>query len=191
MLIHEIMEKKQMSKYRLSKESGMPYTTICDICSGKAKLQNCSGETIYKICRTLHIPMEELLAPYLEPRISFDLFKSNTCHRLKELGDTGFIIETLESDEIRRYARMHWYSESLYLLAMVDYISRVNQIPLCTEYSDLRKCKLPEPLYPSSILALSAVSKDQADTIKEKAKQEAIPEFMRFNIIESEVRNVI
>lgn len=191
MLIHEIMEKKQMSKYRLSKESGVPYTTICDICSGKAKLQNCSAETIYKICKTLHIPMEKLLAPYLEERSSFELFKSNTCHRLKTLGDTQFVIETLESDEIRRYARMQWYSESLYLLAMVDYVSRENQIPICTDYDDLRQCKLSEPLYPSGILALSAVSKESADAIKEKAKRDSIPEFLRFNIIESEVRNVI
>ena len=124
-----------------------------------------------------------------EKRISFELFKGNVCHRLKALGDVDFIIATLESNYIRRYFQMEWYPESLYLLAMLDYISRVNDIPLCTEYEDIRQCKLKETIYPMSILAMSAVSKDAH--VKEQACREAIPEFMRFNIVESDVRNVI
>ena len=44
-------------------------------------------------------------------------------------------------------------------------------------------------MYPRSVLAMSAASKD--DAVKEKAVKESIPEFMRHNIVESEVRNVI
>lgn len=29
------------------------------------------------------------------------------------------------------------------------------------------------------------------DSIKEKAKKESIPEFIRFNIVEAEVRNIV
>ena len=36
MMINEIMEKRNLSKYRLSKNSGIPYTTLTDIISGKA-----------------------------------------------------------------------------------------------------------------------------------------------------------
>ena len=48
----------------------------------------------------------------------------------------------LESDEIRRLYNKQWYPEALYLLAMVDYLSRENGVPLCTKYSDIRNCKL-------------------------------------------------
>ena len=189
MLVNELMTQRGITKYRLSKNSGIPYTTINDICSGKAQLEKCSAETIYRISKELGVSMESLLEPCLIKRNSFELYKSNVCHRVKELGDVDFIIETLESDDIRTYYTRKWYPESLYLLAMLDYISRVNDVPLCTEYEDIRQCKLKETIYPLSILATSAVSK--SNHAKEQACREAIPEFMRFNIVESEVRNVI
>ena len=39
----------------------------------------------------------------MEKRCSFELFKSNVCHRLKEQGDIDFLIETLKEDMIRQY----------------------------------------------------------------------------------------
>lgn len=188
MTIQNLMSKKNITKYRLSKRSGIPYTTLTDICSGKAQLEKCSAETIYKLSKELGVSMETLLAPCFEKRCSFELFKSNVCHRLKELGDVEFIIDTLEKDDIRHYYDRKWYPESLYLLAMLDYVSRENEIPICAEYSDLRSQKLADPVYPSSILAMAAVSHSAA---KEEAYRYAIPEFLRFNIIENEVRNVI
>lgn len=65
----------------------------------------------------------------MEKRCSFELFKSNVCHRLKEQGDIDFLIETLKEDMIRQYYDKKWYPESFYLLAMVDYISRENNVP--------------------------------------------------------------
>ena len=72
---------------------------------------------------------------------------------------------------------------------MLDYISRENDIPLCDDYDDLRRCRLEKPIYPVSLRAVSAAAKD--DTVLQKAAMTAIPEFRRFNIIENEVRNVI
>lgn len=69
----------------------------------------------------------------MEKRCSFELFKSNVCHRLKEQGDIDFLIETLKEDMIRQYYDKKWYPESFYLLAMVDYISRENNVPICIE----------------------------------------------------------
>ena len=132
---------------------------------------------------------KELLEPYMDRRVDFELYKSNVCHELKEKGDIQFVIDTLEKDKIRMLYDKGWYAESLYLLAMLDYVSRLNDIPLCTEYDDLRRLKLKETVYPKSILAVYAVSSNEE--IKEKAYNESIPEFVRFNIVENEVRNVL
>ena len=35
-IVNALSEKEKMSGYRLSKESGVPMTTITDICSGKS-----------------------------------------------------------------------------------------------------------------------------------------------------------
>lgn len=188
MNINEIIDQKHLSKYRVAKNSGIPYMTLNDICSGRTRLDKCSAETVYKLAHELDISMEELLEPFFSLRPSFDLFKSNVCHRLKELGDIGFLIDTIENDDISTYYKKEWYPESLYLLAMLDYISRINGVPLCNTYNKLRKARLKETVFPSSVIAASAVSKDKQ--IMERAMADSIPEFMRFNIVESEIRNV-
>ena len=129
----------------------------------------------------------KVLVPYVQS--SFENFKSTVCHRVKEMGDVEFMMDLLDSDAIRTYYDRHWYPESLYLLAMLDYLSRLHGLPQCSDYDDLRRCKLEKPVYPASVLAVSvAAGNDQA---LQQAEREAIPEFMRFNIVESEVWNVI
>ena len=123
----------------------------------------------------------------MKNRIGFDLFKSNVCHRLKELGNTEFLIDILESGIIRQYYDKQWYPEALYLLAMLDYLSRVNEVVLCTDYDDLRSKKLQETVFPSSVIAQALVTGDE--TIKSKAIEESIPEFIRFNIVEKDIRD--
>lgn len=194
MNINELLSKTKISKYRLSKNSNIPYATISDLCSGKTSIEKCTGETLYKLAKALNVTMESLVEFHvkeekeLEYRCSFETFKSNICHRIKDVGDMDFIIETLEADEIRKLYNKEWYPESLYLLAMVDYLSRENNIPVCTNYNDLRGAKLKNPIYPASIIAASVAM--QTDQVKKESWISAIPEFKRFNIVENEVRNV-
>ncbi len=188
MTIKDVLKNKKISMYRLAKQSDVPYTTINDLCSGKTSPEKCSAETIYKIARALEIPMEDLLAPYMVKRSSFGNFRSAVCHQLKTAGDIPFILDTLEKDDIRRYFERGWYPECLYLLAMIDYLSRINQIPLCRDYDHLRSLKLQEPLYPLSIRAFAEAA--HSDEILKMSVRTAIPEFIRFNIVENEVRDV-
>jgi hypothetical protein len=205
MNLKETILSRYSSLYTFSKLSGVPYATLNDICNEKRKLADCSARTVYKIADTLSVDMEELLAPEPKEVVSdpslevasspssdrpdFELFKSHICHKLKRQGDLEFIRKTLEKDEIGYYYRIGWYPECLYLLAMVDYISRLNDVPLCTDYDWLRKGKLEEILYPTGILLRAIVSKDES--IKERAVKESIPEFIRFNIVEKGIRDVV
>ena len=125
----------------------------------------------------------------MEKRCSFELFKSNVCHWLKEEGDIDFLIQVLESYLIRKYYNRKWYLESFYLLGMLDYISRINDVPMCSEYDDLRQQRMQEIVYPVGVLLTARVLGDES--IKEQALKEAIPEILRFNIVESDIRNVI
>ncbi len=189
MTIQDAMHNSHMSMYRLAKASEVPYTTLNDIVNGRTRLEKCSAETVCRLARSLNVSMEDLIAPYMLKRPSFENFKSAVCHRVKSLGDIAFIVNTLERQDIRDYYDKKWYPESLYLLAMLDYLSRENNVPLCDEYDDLRFCKLEKPIYPASILAVCAAMK--SDDAMKRAAETAIPEFSRFNIIENEVRNVV
>ena len=188
MNINTLLDEKDMTKYRLSKLSGVPHTTINDICNGRVRIEKCTAETLYKLAGVLGVSLDTLVADAMEYRASFETYKSNICHKVKDIGDMDFIIEMLEADEIRRLYKKRWYPESLYLLAMVDYLSRENGLPLCNEYNDIRKARLKEVFYPASILTLCAASNSERP--KHESWNEAIPEFRRFNIVENEVRNV-
>ena len=194
MSLNEALAQKNITKYRLWKESGVPQATISDICTGKTKIEKCSAETIYRIAKVLDVSMESLIAPAVQrmdenrKRPSFDEFKSNVCHQVKDLGDIPFIIQLLQSNQIREFYDRKWYPESLYLLAMLDYLSRENNVPLCKNYNDLRNSKLQKLVFPSSVVILCKAMK--SDKPKEDIIRIAIPEFLRFNIVESEVRNV-
>lgn len=192
MLINDQMNKMKMTKYRLSKESGVSQTTINDICNGKAKIDKCAAGTLYRIAKALGITIEAILESCENEedyRCAFETFKSNTCHHVKDMGDIDFMLDLLESDEIRTLYNKSWYPEALYLLAMLDYLSRENDIPLCTRYNDIRCQKLEKPLYPTGVILTSEVI--HSDEPIRKAERDAIPEFKRFNIIENEVRNVV
>ncbi len=190
MLINEQLEMQKMTKYRLSKASGVPQATINDICSGKADPEKCAAGTLYRLAKVLGVTVEDILESAKEEyRSAFETFKSNVCHHVKDMGDIDFMIDVLESDEIRTLYNKHWYPEALYLLAMLDYLSRVNDVEICTKYNDIRSRKLSKPIYPTGVVLTSEVLKSNEPL--RKAEEEAIPEFRRFNIIESEVRNVV
>ena len=189
MYINELLNQKNITKYSLSKLSGVPFATISDICTGKASIENCTAQTLYRLSKALGVTMEVLVENKIAHRSSFETFKSNICHMVKDMGDLAFIIETLESNKIRRLWDRKWYPESLYLLAMVDYLSRENDLPLCEDYSDIRAARLKKPIYPASIVALSSAS--HSDEPKHESLKMAIPEFKRFNIVENEIRNVV
>ena len=61
MLINDELYRQNMTKYRLSKESGVPQATINDICSGKAELEKCSAGTLYRLAKVLGLTVENIL----------------------------------------------------------------------------------------------------------------------------------
>ena len=196
MIINQLLQSENMTKYRLSKESGVPQTTINDICQGKVSLEKCSVGTIYKIAKVLHVTVESLIESEMtercreqtEYRSSFETYKSNICHYVKDMGDLDFITHILVKDEIRSLYKREWFPETFYLLGMLDYLSRVNGLPVCTNYNDIRCRKLERPIFPAGVIVATAVEK--TERYKHEAIAQAIPEFLRFNIVEAEIRNV-
>lgn len=187
-MLEKYLKEKNMSVYKCAILSGLPYTTVLEIVKGKTTLSKCSVETVYKISKTLNIPVGQLIEESMEYRIAFEEFKSNICHMVKDLGDIDFIIKQLKDDNIRKYWNKKWYPEAFYTLAMVDYLSKENQIPLSNRYEDIRSSSLKEPIYPRDFVLMKNMGFD-SEMIK-KFSTNAIPEFLKYNIIEADIRNV-
>lgn len=64
-------------------------------------------------------------------RSEFENFKSNVCHDLERRGSVDYLIELLSSNLIVEYWETGKRVQSLYLLGMADYLSRLCNVPLC------------------------------------------------------------
>lgn len=60
MILDDLLAKRNITKYRLAVQAGIPHATLNDICSGKTKLEKCSAETVYKLAKVLNVSMELL-----------------------------------------------------------------------------------------------------------------------------------
>jgi len=67
MTIQQLLQEMQMSRYRLSKISGIPWATLADIYSGKTHLDRCGAGTLSKLSKILGRSIEELLALETDP----------------------------------------------------------------------------------------------------------------------------
>ena len=59
--LQTLLEQKGMTKYRLSKESGIPNTTILDLCAGRSSIERCSAKTVQLLAGALGCSMEDLM----------------------------------------------------------------------------------------------------------------------------------
>jgi len=185
-----ILEYEGISIYEASKRSGIPYSTLSDIVRGRTPIERVSSGNLHALAKVLDMSMDDLYYQMFVPhRPDFELFKSSMCHNLKELGDLGFLKEVLETNTIRKLFNRKWHPECLYLLAMTDYVCKENNIDICSDYDDIREIQLKEIIYPASVIAVCMAS--NSERAKKEALKEAIPEFLKYNIVESEIRNVI
>lgn len=118
----------------------------------------------------------------------FDNFRSNLCHYLKNVGDLDFIYAILESDIITLFCDKQMYEEALYTLAALDCISKENEIPICTRYEYLRCCKFKQTIFPSQAEIVCRLMKN--NSFKERLLKNANPEFLKYNIVEGDMRDV-
>ena len=59
-MLKDILSERDISVYSLSKESGIPYSTLSDLINGKTDIKDCSAKNLYSMSKCLHISMENL-----------------------------------------------------------------------------------------------------------------------------------
>ena len=61
MNLQTMLNDRNMTMYHLSKISGVPKTTVIDICSGKSNIEACNAKTVLNLSKALGCTMEELM----------------------------------------------------------------------------------------------------------------------------------
>ena len=186
-MIKKFLNEKNISVYKCAKLSGIPYSTLSDIVNGVTELHTCSANTVYRLSKVLNVSMETLMELSNSTFDDFEVFKSNIKHEIKELGDYQFIIKVYLEERVENYWKSFKRAEALYLVATVDYLSRINDLPLANRYDEYRSFKLEDFLLPKDV-AIDSIIHPNSNT-KEAAIENAIPEFLKYNIVEVNLRD--
>jgi len=188
MTIESARKKSGMSIYKLSQLSGVPYTTVYAICTGRRNILNCSFDVVQRLACTLAVKLDDLTAPAANPQNNFDTFRSTECH-LANKEPLAYIKQVVLEDRIDRFMQEKQPACAMYVLSMVDYLCRAYNIPLWTKYDALRHAKLAKPVYPSDVVLLDELNGSKK--LRAQCRKAAIPEFKSHNIMEVDIKNVI
>ena len=138
MKISSAIKLKYGSIRKCAMQSGIPYTTLTDVCNEKTDLMNCSCSTAWKLAKALGITVDELLSEG-----SFRWFRDELHRKLKDKGEVPFLVEVMKQKEIERLWDRGQISRALYLLAMSVYLCynrTVHQIPESMAIIEKRDC---------------------------------------------------
>ena len=193
-MLRAILEKKNMSMYKLEKSSNLSHATLSDLLNEKTKAENCSSYLIKELSSSLNMSMDNLYDKLTYKDLSaikfdrdFDLFKSNIAHELHSIKYQKFLRKYLTNDEIIDLFENKRKKEALYLVALIDYLCQIHSLPIPTKFSDIRNFKLDCYCVPESLYRLMETKQILFSTIF----KQSIPSFRDHNIIEAEIENVI
>lgn len=183
MNIKNYLKSNDISIYKVANDAQVAYPTVFNIVNGKVDIMNCALGVVKKIADALGLTIDELIT-LCDKNYNFALFRGEQCHQVKRMGELDYVIDLLESHKIEYYWNLDMRAESFYLVAMLDYLSKRNDLPICNNYNEIRKYKLEKPIYPPDTELSEKLLNNNA---REDALKHAIPEFLEYNIVECEV----
>ena len=187
-MLADYLKKNHISIKSISDHTGIAYSTVHYIANNRTPIERCSAETLYKIAHYLDLTMDQLYEISRSfTRQDFELFKSEIAHQIKDKSQVTFLIETIESNTIENYWKFEQRIQALYLLSMVDYLSRLNGVPQCSKYDEIRSARIEPMIYPLSVKMEDALAASEDRENAETSAQDQmkyIPEFLEHGIAE-------
>lgn len=186
-LLQELMKEKKVTIDDMMKYTKLSEEVILQYVNGEAKIIDCPIKVFAALAQLFDLTVQdfwEMAEHYdFDPK-DFEIFKSNTGHLLKRLGNRKFIKEIIDNEYIEDYWKCKNRLCACYLLAMIDYLCRLEKLPLYEKFDLMRGYRLPKLVYPYSFRFI------RSDSLLQKSLAQAIPEFYRHGIIEGDVFNV-
>lgn len=173
MNIKKYLKERNISIRTMSNITAIPYSTLSDIVNEKVKLEDCQFKTLKKIAVFMNISIDDLVYEYED----FQTFRNSLHHMIVRTDELDLILYIIESKKIDYYVLHEDYIKALYLLSVLDYFSRINDISLCKNYSSLRTKKLNKPFLVNNI-PVEDVNK-------------CIDEFVAHNIFEGDLYDAV
>lgn len=155
-------------------------------------LADFTDDELFDISKTLHLNVDEIkFLIQIPKRMEFDIFKSETCHRLKTYGDIKFINIIENKKIIEKYWKFKWYAESLYVLAMIEELYCENNLEISNKYEFYQNQKLKTILFPKSAYMEMCLFNNEKDKIEKIYLKNANKYFLKYNIVEGNIRDIV
>ena len=119
---------------------------------------------------------------------NYTTYTSELCHLLKSKGDMFFLQNILKYVDIDKLWKEGKKKHTLYTVAMIDFVSKENECTLKPELEKYRSFKMDVLSFPEGVETLIRITGNTL--LMEHCLREAIPEFLRYNIVETDIRNV-
>lgn len=174
MKIKVYLKENHISVREMAAVTSIPYSTLNDIVNEKVNLEECQYKTLKKIAVFLKISIDDLVYE----KEDFQTFRNKVHHKLKCNDEIDIMLEILEKHRIDYYLLHQDMLKAMYLLSLLDYLSKKNQVPLCQEYSELRSQSLSDPYY-------------VGDRIETHRYENCIQEFAKHNIYEGDLYDAV
>jgi len=120
---------------------------------------------------------------------SFPLFTSHLSHELKRKGDIEFINTVLLEENLDTIFSSGQYRRTLYLVAMIEYLCRINNVPVKKEIQKYQEYKLKDLTFFDDVETYFHVT--EKTDLKEQVMRDSLPEFLKYNIAERNVRRAV
>lgn len=115
-------------------------------------------------------------------------YTSELCHMLKRMGDYEFIKRILNYIDLNELLQSGRKKHALYTVAMIDYVSKENHLPVKAELAEYRCMKMDSISFSSGVETYTRIT--HKSDLKDRALQTALDEFLVYNIVESSIRDV-
>ena len=81
------------------------------------------------------------------------------------------------------------YRRTLYLVAMIEYLCRINNVPVKKEIQKYQEYKLKDLTFFDDVETYFHVT--EKTDLKEQVMRDSLPEFLKYNIAERNVRRAV
>lgn len=142
------------------------------------------------MARQVYTEHDMRLRRLISNKLSYDTFRSEVGHMYHFDGDYLFISKVMKTNLVMVLWNNKEYAKALYMLAMIDYVSWKNEVPLFQDYAQIRECKLENTLFPAEVVMMDKIEnshKNREIALEACKNDECGRFFFRHNIIERSI----
>ena len=131
-MLKDYLKEHNISLYRLSKNTGIPYSTISDLAGGSIHISRCSAGNLHLIAQELHLSMDEvysLCEDFQKTTVTCTVGRNTITGNVVQSGKCFYLHAVYRDRSFRRYLCRSTASNRKY----IDFIAETGLMNILLE----------------------------------------------------------